>query len=148
MVQTGLEESVTFFTPRPLTSLRHSSSYFLGLLDLKPLAREKIGLLGRNEVGPPGVCLIVDFVTHAALEEASITSIPFPLVLPLPEGFGLSLVSGPVLSSDIKTESLLLGTVPGVLKGLLVILSSSLMKEVMLGVFIFFYSGSSTTLSP
>ena len=81
-------------------------------------------------MGPLNVCLAIDLVTHAALEEASVASTPSPLVFPLPEGSGSSLVSGPVLSGvDIKTGSLLLGMVPGVLKGLLVILSSSLMKE-------------------
>ena len=81
-------------------------------------------------MGRRGVCLAADLVTRAALEEASITSTPSPFVLPLLKGFGSSLVSGPVLSGvGIKTGSLPLGTVPGVLKGLLVILSSSLMKE-------------------
>ena len=36
---------------------------------------------------PPGVYLVADLVTRATLEEASITSAPSPLVLPLPEGF-------------------------------------------------------------
>ena len=78
----------------------------------------------------PSVYLAADLVTCAALEEASVASAPFPLVLLLLEGFGLSLVSGPVFSGvGIKTSSLPLGTVLGVLKGLLVIFSSSLMKE-------------------
>ena len=81
-------------------------------------------------MGPPGVCSAADLVTHTALEEASFTSAPSPLVCLLPEGSGLSLVSRLVLAGvGIKTGSLPLGIVPGVLKGLLVILSSSLMKE-------------------
>ena len=79
---------------------------------------------------PPSVCLAADLVTRAALEKAFVASTPSPLVLPLPEGSGLSLVSGLVLLGvGIKIGSLPLGMVPGVLKGLLVILSSSLMKE-------------------
>ena len=79
---------------------------------------------------PPSVCLAADLVTHAALEETFVASTPSLRVLSLSEGSGLSLVSGPVLSGvGIKTGSLPLGMVPGVLKGLMVILSSSLMKE-------------------
>ena len=79
---------------------------------------------------PSSVFLAANLVTHAALEEASVASAPSPLVLPLPEGSGSSLVYGPVLSGvGIKTGSLPLGIVHGVLKGLLVILSISLMKE-------------------
>ena len=81
-------------------------------------------------MGSPGVCLAADLVTLAALEEASLTLAPSSLVLPLPKGSNSSLVSGPVLSSvGIKTGSLPLKTIPGVLKGLLVIFLSSLMKE-------------------
>ena len=83
---------------------------------------------------PPRVCLAVDLVTYTALEEASVTLAPSLLILPLPEGSGSSLVSGPVLSGvGIRIGSLPLETVPSVLKGLLdwygvVILSSLLMK--------------------
>ena len=62
------------------------------------MAGERIGLLGRKEVGPPGVCLAADLVIRAALEEVSVTSTPPLLDLPLPEGSGSRLVSGPVLS--------------------------------------------------
>ena len=79
---------------------------------------------------PLGVCLAVDLVTRATFEEASVASIPSPLVLLLPEGSSSFFVSGPVLLGvGIKTRSLPLGMVSGVLKRLLIILSSSLMKE-------------------
>ena len=60
----------------------------------------------------------------------SVTSAPPSVDLPLPEASGSSHVSGLVLSGvGVKTESLTVGTVPGILKGLRVIFSSSLMKE-------------------
>ena len=87
---------------------------------MEPLAEERIGLLERKEVGPPGVCLAADLVTCVALEEVFVTSTPPPLDLPLPEGFGSLLVSGPVLSGvGMMIKNLPLKTVPSVLKGLL-----------------------------
>ena len=92
----------------------------MGLLELESLAGEKIGLFGRKEVGPPGVRLAADMVTYAAIEEVFVTSAPPPFNLPLPEGSGSRLISGPVLSGvGMKSGNLLFETVPGVLKGLL-----------------------------
>ena len=87
---------------------------------------EKKGLFGREEVDL-GVCFGVDLVTHAAREVASV---PPSVDLPFPEASGSSCVSGPVLAGvGVETESLMVGIVPRVLKGLQVILSSSLIKE-------------------
>ena len=87
---------------------------------------EKKGLFGREEVDP-GVCFAVDLVTRAAREVASA---PPSADLPLPEASGSSCVSGPMLAGvGVETGSLMVGIVLGVLKGLRVILSSSLIKE-------------------
>ena len=90
---------------------------------------EKNGLFRREEVGP-GVCFATDLMTRAARDKLSVASAS-PLVdLPLREASGSSRVSRLVLSGvGVKTECLTVETVPGVLKGLRVILSSSLMKE-------------------
>ena len=61
---------------------------------MEPLARERIGVLGKEEVGLLGICLVADLVTHAALEEVSTTSAPPSLDLPLLEGFGSFLCLG------------------------------------------------------
>ena len=101
----------------------------MDLFELDPLVGEKNGLFGREKVGP-GVCFAVDLVTHAARDEVTVASAPPPVDLPLPEASGSSCVSGPVLSGvGVKIGSLMVGIVLGVLKGLRVILSSSLMKE-------------------
>ena len=99
------------------------------------MAGERIGLLGRERVAPPGVCLAADMVTHAAREEVSTTSALPPLDLPLPDGSGSCLTFGPLfppactkLIRNFKTVMLY-----AVLKGLwsvfgMVALSSLLMK--------------------
>ena len=101
----------------------------MDLFELDPLAGERNGLFGREEVGP-GVCFATDLVICAVRDEVSVTSAP-PLVdLQLPEASGSSRVSGSVLLGvGVKTGSLTVGIVPGFLKELRVILSSSLMKE-------------------
>ena len=101
----------------------------MDLFEIDPLVGEKNGLFGREEVGL-GVCFAADLVTRAARDEVSVAFAP-PLVdLLLPEASGSSCVSGPVLSGvGIKIGSLTVGTVPGILKELHVILSSLLMKE-------------------
>ena len=101
----------------------------MDLFELDPLVGEKNGLFGREEVGP-GVCFAIELVIRAARDEVSVASAPPSVDLSLSEASGSSRVSGPVLSGiDVKTGSLTVKTVPGVLKGLRVILSSSLMKE-------------------
>ena len=87
---------------------------------------EKKGLFWRKEVDP-GVCFATDVVTRAAREVASAP----PLAdLLLSEASGSSCVSGPVLAGvGVDTRSWMVGIVPGVLKGLWVILFSSLMNE-------------------
>ena len=101
----------------------------MDLFELDPLVGERNGLFEREEVGP-GVCFAANLVIRVARDEVSVASAP-PLVdLLLPEASGLSRVSEPVLLDvGVKTGSLMVRTVPGVLKGLRVILSSSLMKE-------------------
>ena len=101
----------------------------MDLFELDPLAGERNGLFGREEVGL-GVCFATDLVIRAMRDEVSITSAP-PLVdLPLPKASGSSYVSKPVLLGvEVKTGSVTVGIVPGVLKGLRIILSSSLMKD-------------------
>ena len=93
-----------------------------------------MGLSGREEVGPPGVCL-ADLVTQVALEEVSTTSTPPPLDLPLPDGSGSCLISGLLLPPDCTRWIRNFRTVmlPSILKGLwsvydVVVHSSSLMK--------------------
>ena len=87
---------------------------------------EKKGLFGREEVDP-GVCFVVDLVTHAVRE---VVFAPLSVDLPLPEASGSSCVSGPMLAGvGVETGSLMVEIVLGVLKGLQVILSSSLIKE-------------------
>ena len=101
----------------------------MDLFELDPLVGEKNGLFGREEVGL-GVCFAADLVIRATRDEVSVASAPSLVDLLLREASGSSRVSGLVLSGvGIKTGSLMVETVPGVLKGLQVILSSSLMKE-------------------
>ena len=87
---------------------------------------EKKGLFGRKEVDP-GVCFVADLVTRVARDVASA---PPSANLLLPEASDLSCVSGPVLAGvGVDTGSVMVGIVPGVLKGLWVVLSSSLITE-------------------
>ena len=59
-----------------------------------------------------------------------VASTPPSTDLPLPEASDSSCVSGSVLASvGVETGSLMVGIVLGVLKGLWIILSNSLMKE-------------------
>ena len=99
------------------------------------MVEERIGLLGREGVAPTGVCLAVDLVTCAALEEVSTTSALPPLDLPLPDGSDSCLTSGPLLPWDCTRLIRKFWTVmlPNILKGLqsigdVVALSSLLMK--------------------
>ena len=87
---------------------------------------EKKGLFGREEVDPR-VYFAADLVTHAAREVASA---PPSADLRLPESSDSSCIFGPVLVDvGVETGSLMVGIVPGVLKRLQLILSSSLIKE-------------------
>ena len=87
---------------------------------------EKKGLFGREEVDP-GVCFAADLMTHAARDVASA---PPSADFLLPEASDSSCVSRAVLAGvGVETGSLMVGIVPEVLKGLWIILSSSLMKE-------------------
>ena len=75
----------------------------------------------------PTVCFAADLVTRAAREVATA---PPSADLLLPEAFDLSCVFGPVLADvSVDTGGLMAEIVPGVLKGLRVILSNSLMNE-------------------
>ena len=74
----------------------------MALLELDPLAGERIGLLGRVEVGLSGVRLVVDLVNGrtACLGFVGVVVPLAPLLLdhPLPKGSTSRLVSRPVLS--------------------------------------------------
>ena len=129
LYSTLLYSTLSYYSLNPIPILSSSPNYFLDLFELDPSAGERNGLFEREEVGL-GDCFAADLVICAARDEVSVTSAP-PLVdLPLPEASGMSRVSGPVLLGvGVKTGSLTVGTIPRVLEGLRVILSSSLMKE-------------------
>ena len=97
----------------------------MDLLELDPLAREGIGLFGREGVEPSGVCLIADLVegrtTYAAMREVSTPLALLPLDRLLSEGFSSHLAFGPLLPPSVIKFIGNLQTVmlPGVLKGLL-----------------------------
>ena len=98
---------------------------------------ERIGLLGREEVDSPGVCLAADLVTRAALEVVSTTSAPPPLDLPLSEGSGSCLTSMPLLPPNCTRliGNFWIGLLHGILKGLRsVVALSSLPMKVGMGV--------------
>ena len=98
----------------------------MDLFELDSLVGEKKGLFGREEVDP-GVCFATDLVIRAARDVASA---PPSADLWLFEASSSSCVSGPMLTGvGVETGSLMVRIVPGVLKGLWVILSSSLMRE-------------------